>query len=213
MTAVGELEITVLVMADRRRKPVFLAELARSDRYRPVGLVSSVAAAAAATQDRRADVILVDVTSLERLADVAALRDILDEPRVILVSELPTELALLAGLAAGAKGFVEKPVEEGMLDQAVSAVAAGHTFVDPRCARWLVDVALHGMNARTDHRLSLRQAQVLRLASTGLTNREIGHIMHLSAETVKSHLREAMRRLGVHNRLGAAALIEAPLED
>ena len=53
--------------------------------------------------------------------------------------------------------------------------------------------------------LSPQQVRVLRLAARGQTDREIAEELHVGRETVKSHLREAYRKLGIHSRAVAAA--------
>ena len=55
-------------------------------------------------------------------------------------------------------------------------------------------------------RLSLREAQVLALASEGLTNREIAGRLGLSVHSIKFHLATVFRKLGVANRTEAAAV-------
>ena len=53
--------------------------------------------------------------------------------------------------------------------------------------------------------LSERELEILRLAAAGLTNRETGERLYISAETVKTHLGNVYGKLGVHRRVEAAA--------
>lgn len=62
-------------------------------------------------------------------------------------------------------------------------------------------------NAR---RLTLRQAQILRLVALGLTNGEIGKRMYLSEDTVKSHLWRLFKAMGARSRAHAIAMLLAP---
>jgi DNA-binding NarL/FixJ family response regulator len=55
--------------------------------------------------------------------------------------------------------------------------------------------------------LSHREREILALAVTGLANRQIAARLHLTEITVKTHLSGAFRRLGVHSRREAAALL------
>lgn len=59
------------------------------------------------------------------------------------------------------------------------------------------------------HGLSRREAQVLVLAAEGLTNREIAAALYLSPETVKGYLRDVFAKLGLRNRVAAAAYVHA----
>jgi DNA-binding CsgD family transcriptional regulator len=55
--------------------------------------------------------------------------------------------------------------------------------------------------------LSSREAEILRWVGLGLTNEEIGRRLWLSPHTVRKHLENTYRKLGVHNRMQAAAVI------
>jgi DNA-binding NarL/FixJ family response regulator len=53
---------------------------------------------------------------------------------------------------------------------------------------------------------SAREIEVLQLISDGLVNREIGHRLHLSEETVKSHVRHLLAKLEARSRAHAVAI-------
>lgn len=201
-------EATVLLLTEREDPPTFVAELARSERYRPIGRTTSATHAVASADTREADVMVADVVSVERLNEVVDAARTLERTKVVVVSDLPPEVALLPCMAAGVRGFVRVPFEPGMVDRAVSAVLAGHTFVDPESTGWLVELAVYGLRTREHSGLTLRQSQVIELARGGLTNREIARVLGVSSETVKTHLQEAMRRLGAHDRWAATALAD-----
>jgi DNA-binding NarL/FixJ family response regulator len=55
-------------------------------------------------------------------------------------------------------------------------------------------------------RLNSSQQEILRLMADGLSNREIAEMVHLSENTVKSHIQEILRKLGARNRVQAAVL-------
>ena len=63
-----------------------------------------------------------------------------------------------------------------------------------------------GANADdSEHELSEREIEVLRLLTQGMTNKEIGHKLHLAENTVKNHLKNILEKLQVQNRVQAAA--------
>lgn len=64
----------------------------------------------------------------------------------------------------------------------------------------------HRVTARTKPRLNSSQQEILRLMTDGLSNREIADQIHLSENTVKSHIQEILRKLDVENRVQAAVL-------
>jgi DNA-binding NarL/FixJ family response regulator len=59
---------------------------------------------------------------------------------------------------------------------------------------------------REPGRLSDREIEVLQLAADGFTNREIGHILFVSEQTVKSHIRALLAKLPARNRAHAVAV-------
>jgi DNA-binding NarL/FixJ family response regulator len=171
--------------------------------YREVGRTDSVTVALAAVRSRRPDVVVVDVVTLERLEQVAAAIPHMAGSRSVVVSGLSAEVALLSVMAAGAHAFLLRPPAPDLLERTVSEVLAGHKVVDPACTGWMVEPALYGGRLHPDNGLTLRQSQVLGLVRGGLTNREIARVLGLSRDTVKTHLRQAMKRLGVHDRWAA----------
>ena len=103
-------------------------------------------------------------------------------------------------LNAGIKGYILKNALETDLIRAVRAVAAGKRFLSPELAA-AVDGPAHGEGAAEDDRfaqLSAREIQVLRLIAMGRTNREIGKLLGVSANTVAVHRTNLMSTLGAH---------------
>jgi DNA-binding CsgD family transcriptional regulator len=58
-----------------------------------------------------------------------------------------------------------------------------------------------------DQQLTERESEVLALVASGLSNAEAGRLLHLGVNTVKTHLRNAYRKVGVKNRAQAAAYV------
>jgi DNA-binding NarL/FixJ family response regulator len=105
------------------------------------------------------------------------------------------------GRNAGADGFISKALPASEIARALVRIARGELVVaaptTPRAPSATLD-----WPAR-DAGLSERESQVLVLAAEGLSNREIAAALYLSAETVKAHLRQIFRKLGVRNRVEA----------
>jgi DNA-binding NarL/FixJ family response regulator len=57
--------------------------------------------------------------------------------------------------------------------------------------------------------LTVREKQILALAGKGLSNAEIGRSLHLSTHTIKSHIHNALRKLGASNRAQGASMVLA----
>jgi DNA-binding NarL/FixJ family response regulator len=110
--------------------------------------------------------------------------------------------ALLSeALDAGARGFVLKEAPLADLVRAVQRVAAGETYVDPVLAGVLVSAQ---MTAKLPQ-LTRREREVLRLLADGHSNEEIGKLLFISAETVRTHIRKAMAKLEADTRTQAVA--------
>ena len=112
------------------------------------------------------------------------------------------ERALLAeALDAGVRGFLLKEAPLSDLVRAIEMVAGGQTYVDPGLASVLAtsDAAVKVT------KLTQRERDILRLLADGLKNEEIGKRLFISPETVRTHVRKAMRKLDADTRTQAVA--------
>jgi two-component system nitrate/nitrite response regulator NarL len=110
--------------------------------------------------------------------------------------------ALLAdALEVGARGFVLKEAPLQDLVRAVERVAGGDAYVDPVLAGILVGAP----TASQVPTLTQREREVLRLLADGLANDAIGAELGISVETVRTHIRKAMDKLGADTRTHAVA--------
>jgi DNA-binding NarL/FixJ family response regulator len=110
--------------------------------------------------------------------------------------------ALLSeALDVGARGFVLKEAPLSDLVRCVELVVAGEAYVDPVLAGFLVS----GDLADRIPALTQREREVLRLLADGFANDEIGKRLHISPETVRTHVRKAMAKLEADTRTQAVA--------
>jgi DNA-binding NarL/FixJ family response regulator len=113
------------------------------------------------------------------------------------------DLVLLKdGLDCGARGFVLKTSGPPVLITALHAVCRGGTYIDDGVPRWIRSLE----NERVHRVLSGREREVLDLLSRGLSSEEVAARLVLSAETIKTHVRNACRKLGAENRTHAVVL-------
>jgi len=151
------------------------------------------------------DVVLFDVDAnrggCARAIDrILAMR--LDSKLVLLCTEISEEIVLCAGTRR-VDGVVLKESSVGELCEAVAHILTGHAVMP---ARWR---AVPEVVALTP-----RQVEVLKLVSCGYSNDEIAERLDVRPNTVKFHLSEIFRRLGVRNRIEAiAALTEGSGSD
>ena len=155
------------------------------------------------------DVVLMDVRmpDMDGIAATAALvaRDP-DRPRVLVLTTFEDDDYLYRALQAGASGFALKRSSPEDLAHAIRVVASGTSLVLPDLTRRLIA----GRAARSRPRgsaalpdLTAREADVLRQLAAGLSNHEIATRLHLSRETVKSHVSSVLVKLGARDRTQA----------
>lgn len=120
---------------------------------------------------------------------------------VILYTAYGDRALLADALDAGARGFLLKEAPLVDIARAVEIVAGGGTYVDPVLAGVLVGLAA----VETLPSLTARERDVLRLLAAGLANEEIGKRLFISPETVRTHIRKAMAKLGADTRTQAVA--------
>jgi DNA-binding NarL/FixJ family response regulator len=126
---------------------------------------------------------------------------------VLIVSTYADEHLVDECIKAGAKGYVIKDIEQFTLKESIRAVHAGGGAVSPSVAAKVLDRLRSHEQAPTPELpmpLSDTQLEIVRLISSGLSNRETAGRVHLSENTIKSHVQEVFRKLGVDNRVEAA---------
>jgi DNA-binding NarL/FixJ family response regulator len=102
-------------------------------------------------------------------------------------------------LDAGASGLVFKEAPLTELERALRIVAEGGTYVDPELAA-AVTAAREALPSLTP-----RELQILGLVADGMTNEKVAESLSISPETVQSHVRNAMVKLGAESRTEAVA--------
>jgi two-component system, NarL family, response regulator LiaR len=161
----------------------------------------------------RPDVVLMDVV-MPDLDGIAATRRILkhmpDQVIVLLTNSDEDDVGIV-GLRAGAAGFLTKDLDIDMLPQALRGAHAGEAVISRRFGMRLVE-ALRGVPSQNglrlvDGSLTPRQWEVLELISAHKTTEQIAEALVLSPETVRSHVKHILRKLGARSREEAIAIV------
>ena len=150
----------------------------------------------------RPDLAILDV-KMPKLTGLQATREIREqapEVSVLILSMYDDERYLFEALKAGASGYVLKAQADSDLLGAVRAVARGEPFLTPKAQRALIKDVLGEGAAPTDE-LTPREQEVVKLVAEAHTNKEIAEILHLAEKTVENHRSNAMRKLGMRDRV------------
>ena len=150
------------------------------------------------------DVSLVDIR-LGEDSGIDLTRAVLDadpERRVVLYTGSSDVELLISGLDSGARGYALKEGTPSELTGALTTVAEGGTYVDPR----LRPALLSRQTTQRMPSLSKREREIMDLLAQGLTGEDVAERLVLSSETVKTHIRNAMSKLEAHTRVHAVAI-------
>jgi DNA-binding NarL/FixJ family response regulator len=132
-------------------------------------------------------------TTLERIREV---RDSAPEATIVCRSPYRESTWAYAAAEAGANATLDTSVELVGMGPLIREIAAGSVFCLPRAERRAVP--------RTDVRLTTRELQILRLMAAGATNGSVARELWVTEQTVKFHLSNIYRKLGVANRTEAS---------
>ena len=153
------------------------------------------------------DVVLLDV----RLPDMSGVevcrQAVRSDPnlKVIILTTFVDPDLVDECIEAGARGYLVKDVRGMSLKENVRAVSRGQAVLAPEIAGPILDRVRDRRSAEATRAPALTQSQVaiLGLMTRGFSNREIAAEVHLSENTIKTHVQEIFRKLDVHNRVEA----------
>ncbi len=155
------------------------------------------------------DVVLMDMRMpvMSGLEALQALARIDQLPPTIILTTFDDDQLVLAGLKAGAKGYLLKDVSLDQLVGAVRTVADGGSLVAPMVTQRLLSglERMHNEFTSLDRPdpLTERETEILRLMAGGYSNKEIANSLGVAEGTVKNHVSNILSKLGVRDRTRA----------
>ncbi len=148
------------------------------------------------------DLAILDIKmpELNGLQATREIREKAPDVSILILSMHDEDRYLFEALKAGASGYVLKRAADTDLLEAIKAVERGEPFLTPEAQQALIkDVLGHG-EARGEE-LTPREQEVVTLVAEAHTNKEIAELLGLSEKTVENHRANAMRKLGMRDRV------------
>jgi DNA-binding NarL/FixJ family response regulator len=207
--------IRVLIADDQRVVRDGLSMLvALIDGVEVVGTACDGAEAVRLAAAHQPDVIMMDLRmpGTDGIIATADLRERQPAAAVLVLTTYADEDAIVPALRAGARGYLTKDASAEQIEAAIRAVHAGQTYLDPAVQERLVATVVSqpagatpgpGAGRKLPDGLTTREAEVLTLLASGLSNAEIAGRLFLSNATVKTHINRIFAKTGARDRAQA----------
>ena len=145
------------------------------------------------------DLLLLDLRmpGMSGIDTLHALKRAKISTRVVILTSFETDEDIYRAVQAGAQGYLLKDAPQADMIDAIRAVHAGKRFFPRHIAARLAERMM-----RTN--LTARELEVLNMLARGLTNKQIGHALEISGNTVRNHVNSIIEKLEVSDRTEAA---------
>ena len=196
--------VTVVIADDHPAMLASIAEILARNGFDVVGQATDGQQALALIESTNPRIALVDVR-MPRLSGIEVAVhavEVAPDTAIVFYTAFGDRALLSEALDAGVRGFVLKEAPLADLVRALERVVGGEAYIDPVLAGALVS----GRLADRVPSLTQREREVLRLLADGHANEEIGKRLHISPETVRTHVRKAMAKLEADTRTQAVAI-------
>ena len=169
-------------------------------------------------KEAQPDIVLMDITmpDMDGMEATQQLKKLYPECQILVLTVHADKQYFMKMLSVGASGYITKQAAADELVSAIHAVAAGHVYLQPALARWLLDdyqllaknITLPDLDEANEKDkdavsldiLSNREREVLELVGEGLNNHDIGKRLGLSPKTIARHRERIMKKLNMHSR-------------
>jgi two-component system, NarL family, response regulator LiaR len=153
----------------------------------------------------RPDVVLMDllIPVIDGISAISIIRRESPETEVIALTSVLDRASVAGSIRAGAIGYLLKDAQANELRKAIKAAAAGQVQLSPQASSFLLREL---QEPEKPSALTERETQVLSLLTKGKSNKEIANALRIAEDTVKSHVRHILSKLGVQSRTQAVIL-------
>ncbi len=151
------------------------------------------------------DLVLPDTPGYALILELRAITPASD---ILVLTAYDDYQRIYDSVAAGAMGYLTKVLRQGELAQAIRQIYAGESPVSAGIARKIL-LAMRGSirSAPELEKLSRREMEVLQFIASGYSYLEVATSLNISLETVRTHIRNAYKKLQINNRRDAANLL------
>jgi DNA-binding NarL/FixJ family response regulator len=203
---------------DARLRRVLTEVFASASDCHLVGAFPNGATAIAGLPSLKPDVIIMDINlpDCTGVDCVTQLAPQLPETKILMLTVYQDTDTIFRALAAGAHGYLVKPVMPDKLLEAVREIQVGGVPMSPSIARKVIDAFLHPVTAEaktpavTEAGLGPREQQVLELVVNGLSQKEIAAELNIAVSTVNTYIQRVYEKLHVRSRRGLIAIYKSP---
>lgn len=196
----GDSPIRVIIVDDH---PVVRAGLTSmlgtQSQLQVVGTASSGEETLEIVQRDSPDVLLLDLRmpNMNGIDTLLALKKAGSNAAVIILTSYETDEDIYRAVQAGAQGYLLKDTSLREMVEAISSVHLGKRYIPRPIAARLAERMM-----RTN--LTLREIEILKMLAKGPTNKQIGHALGISDNTVRNHVNSIIEKLEVSDRTEAA---------
>jgi len=184
-----------------------IVSLLKDSEIEVVAIASSGGEAVELASQVNPDVVVLDVRMPGGDGLTALGRIKLDQPHlpILMLSNYDNPTYVARAVALGASGYVLKDTPRaGLIDAIRRAFKGENLWTRDELRRVTGALAAPRLGVESEVPLTQREAEVLKLITTGQTNRQIAETMGISYETVKEHVQNMLRKIGVSDRTQAA---------
>ncbi|MDD5936125.1 MAG: response regulator transcription factor [Clostridiales bacterium] len=152
------------------------------------------------------DVVLLDINmpNMNGLQALQKMRRTNTKQKVLMLTIHNEVEYLLRAVELGANGYVLKDSESEVLKKAIFTVFNGDTYIEPTLTPEMKERLKDKKSSSINEALTKREVDVLQLIAEGLFNKEIAYRLNISEKTVKNHVSNIFKKIGVSDRTQAA---------
>ena len=215
-----KISIKILIVDDQRLfRQGLRSLLEQEDDMEVVGEAADGQEAFTLVQETNPDVILMDV-EMPKLDGIQASRTILERYphiHILMLSVHNEDERVISAIRSGAEGYILKDADHKEFVRIIRSTFTGESIASPFLANLTPRILLKlrdpskmdvEIENKIEERFSLttREKEILGMLLKGKSNKEISDLLFVSTETVKTHLQNIYRKLGVRSRMEVLAL-------